>query len=428
MDYQATLSWMFNKLPMYQRIGGAAYKADLNNTLQLAELLNQPQRQFKAVHIAGTNGKGSVAHLLASVLQEAGHKTGLYTSPHLKDFRERIRINGEMIPPEKVTNFIQHYKQDFEKMELSFFEMTVGLAFQFFADEKVDIAIVETGMGGRLDSTNILEPELSLITNIGLDHIRFLGNTMEQIAAEKAGIIKKHTTVIVGETQAEIVHVFKNKASEMEAELIFADQVFETRRMETPEASSQYYDIWKNAAPYLEKLEVGLSGDYQQKNILTAICVLDKLREAYGIDDGHIREGFARVVTLTGLLGRWQILDSNPVVVADAAHNLSGLREVVLQLKQMEFSRLHIVLGMVDDKQVEDILQILPRQAQFYFCKPDIPRGMDAEKLAGKAFEIGLRGEVYNSVRDAYLSADNNAAFNDLIFIGGSTFVVAEVV
>ncbi len=413
---------------MYQRIGGAAYKADLNNTLQLAELLNQPQRQFKSVHIAGTNGKGSVAHLLAAVMQEAGHKTGLYTSPHLKDFRERIRINGEMIPPEKVTAFIQQYKQDFEKMELSFFEMTVGLAFQHFADEKVDIAIVETGMGGRLDSTNILEPELSLITNIGIDHTRFLGNTLEQIAAEKAGIIKKHTAVIIGETQAEIEHVFENKAGEMESELIFADQIFDARRMETPDASSRYYDIWKNAAPYLEKLEVGLSGDYQQKNILSAICVLDKLREAYGIDDGHIREGFARVVTLTGLLGRWQILDSNPVVVADAAHNLSGLREVVLQLKQMEFSRLHIVLGMVDDKQVEDILQIMPRQAQFYFCKPDIPRGMDAEKLAGKAFEIGLRGEVYNSVRDAYRSADNNAAFNDLIFIGGSTFVVAEVV
>lgn len=419
---------MFDKLPMYQRIGGAAYKADLSNTLQLATLLNQPQRQFKSVHIAGTNGKGSVAHLLAAVLQEAGHKTGLYTSPHLKDFRERIRINGEMIPPEKVTAFIQQYQQDFEKMELSFFEMTVGLAFQYFAEEKVDIAVVETGMGGRLDSTNILEPEISLITNIGLDHTRFLGNTLELIAAEKAGIIKENTPIIIGETQAEIEHVFESKAQQMEAELIFADQVFDARRVETPEATSRYYDIWKNASPYLERLELGLGGDYQQKNILSAICTLDKLKAAYGIDEGHIREGFARVVPLTGLLGRWQKLSSKPVVIADAAHNISGIKEMLLQLTQMEYNNLHIVFGMVDDKQQEDILQIMPRQAQFYFCKPDIPRGMDAEKLAEKAFEVGLRGAVYHSVRDAYRSAYNNAAFNDLIFIGGSTFVVAEVV
>lgn len=419
---------MFDKLPMYQRIGGAAYKADLSNTLQLAALLNQPQKQFKSVHIAGTNGKGSVAHLLAAVLQQAGHKTGLYTSPHLKDFRERIRINGEMIPPETVTAFIRNYQQDFEKMELSFFEMTVGLAFQYFADEKVDIAIVETGMGGRLDSTNILEPEMCLITNIGLDHTRFLGDTLELIAVEKAGIIKKNTPVIIGETQPEIEHIFESKAHQLEAELVFADQVFDARRVETPEATSRYYDIWKNASPYLEKLELGLGGDYQKKNILSAICALDKLKAVYGIDEGHIREGFTSVVSLTGLLGRWQKLHSNPVVIADAAHNMNGIREMLLQLTQMEYNNLHIVFGMVDDKQQNAILQIMPRQARYYFCRPDIPRGMDAEKLADKAFEVGLRGAVYHSVRDAYRSAYNNAAFNDLIFIGGSTFVVAEVV
>ncbi|MBU1010132.1 MAG: bifunctional folylpolyglutamate synthase/dihydrofolate synthase [Bacteroidetes bacterium] len=428
MNYQETLQWMFEKLPMYQRIGAAAYKADLNNTIHLLELLGQPQCAFKSVHIAGTNGKGSVSHMIAAVFQEAGYKTGLYTSPHLKDFRERIKINGVMITEEAVETFIETYQADFEAMELSFFEMTVGMAFNYFREEKVDIAIVETGMGGRLDSTNLLLPEISVITNIGMDHTQFLGDTITAIAREKAGIIKQGVPVVIGETQAEARAVFEAVAAEKAAPLIFADQIFDANSLNKSDLSMQYLDIWKNSQLYIEELSLPLLGQYQRKNVLTAVCVLDKLAASWKISHNDIRDGLTEVVRLTGLMGRWQLIGRNPLCIADTGHNVDGIREVVQQLAASRFKNLHMVIGMVNDKNIDAMLQLLPGHAVYYFCKADIPRGLDAGILAEKAFQSGLRGEVYHSVWTALQSARNNAGFDDLIFVGGSTFVVAEVV
>ena len=428
MNYQEVLSWMFAKLPMYQRIGQAAYKADLSNTIALLNLLENPQKHFRSIHIAGTNGKGSTAHTLASVFQEAGYKTALYTSPHLRDFRERICVNGTMIPEEKVIAFIERYHDDFETMQLSFFEMSVGMAFNYFAEEKVDIAIVETGMGGRLDSTNLVHPELSIITNIGFDHTQFLGSTLAEIAIEKAGIIKPKVPIIVGETQSETTAVFEQKAKEQQSELFFADQLFELKRIVTDDQSSALYDVWKQNELLFEKLETPLLGNYQQKNLATVICALDVLRNKFEISENAIRDGVANVVRNTELKGRWQLLRKSPLVIADTGHNIPGIQEVVMQLRGLSYDKLHIVLGMVNDKNCDAILQLLPQHATYYFCKADIPRGLDANVLAEQAFEQGLRGAVYSSVRDAYYSALNNAGSNDIVFVGGSTFVVAEIV
>ena len=381
---------------MYQRIGAAAYKADLNNTIQLLDLLDNPHNSFKSVHVAGTNGKGSVSHTLASVFQEAGYKTGLYTSPHLRDFRERIRINGEMIPEENVVQFIDTYKDKFESMELSFFEMTVGMAFDYFRNEKVDIAIVEVGMGGRLDSTNLITPELSIITNIDFDHTKFLGDTRAKIAYEKAGIIKPGIPVVIGETH--------------------------------PETTEQKFDVWKNSELYMEALEIPLMGNYQQKNLTTVMCAIDLLRDKFSLSDDDIRDGISKVVRNTHLMGRWQILCKDPLTIADTGHNVAGITEVVRQLAEMHYGKLHFVLGMVNDKDIDSVLQLLPRGAEYYFCKADIPRGLDANILAEKAFDMGLRGQVFESVSHAYRSAVNNARFGDVVFIGGSNFTVAEVV
>lgn len=419
---------MFEKLPMYQRIGGAAYKADLTNTIELLELLNQPQHAFKSVHIAGTNGKGSVSNMLASVFQEAGFKTGLYTSPHLRDFRERIRINGAMIPEENVISFIHQYADQFEKIGLSFFEMTVGMAFNYFREEKVDIAIIETGMGGRLDSTNLVEPLLSVITNIGMDHMQFLGDTIEKIAFEKAGIIKKNTPVVIGQWQSETIGVFEAKASQMSSPLIVADKKFDANRLQTLDQNMQVFDIWKDSQLFIEKLELPLLGHYQQKNLITVMAALDQLMTAFDIPLDTIRDGLEAVVRNTGLAGRWQIVSRNPVAIADTGHNADGIKEIVFQLRLMQYKQLHFVLGVVNDKSVETMLQLLPRHAIYYFCKADIPRGMPAAELAEKAFESGLRGRVYGSVRDAFFSALNAARPDDLVFVGGSTFVVAEIV
>lgn len=413
---------------MYQRIGGAAYKADLNNTIELLNLLGNPHHNFKSVHIAGTNGKGSTSHMLASVFQEAGYKTGLYTSPHLRDFRERIRLNGEMIPEEKVVSFIAEHKEQFEKMELSFFEMTVGMAFDYFAKEKVDIAIVEVGMGGRLDSTNLITPELSVITNIGLDHVKFLGDTMEKIAGEKAGIIKHNIPVVIGETQPETHQVFEDKAAECLSPIYFADQIFDCNKIHIESNTVQKFDIWKNSELYLEAIDIPLMGNYQKKNLTTVICALDLLREKFGLTDDDIREGIAKVIRNTHLMGRWQILNDDPLTIADTGHNVAGITEVVQQLAELRYDRLHFVLGMVNDKDIDHVLQLLPRNAEYYFCKADIPRGLDANILAEKAFELGLRGIVYESVRHAYQSAVNAAHFGDVVFVGGSNFIVAEVV
>ena len=428
MNYQETLNWMFNKLPMYQSVGGIAYKVGLDNIIALLGHLGNPHHNFKSVHVAGTNGKGSTSHMLASIFQEAGYKTGLYTSPHLRDFRERIRINGEMISEEYVIDFIEKHKTQFEKMELSFFEMTTGMAFDYFSNEKVDIAIVEVGLGGRLDSTNLITPELSVITNIGLDHVQFLGDTLEKIAGEKAGIIKEGIPVVIGETHPETHQVFEDKAKECHSPIYFADQIFDCDKIHIESQMLQEYDIWKNNNLYLEACGIPLMGNYQKKNLTTVICAADLLRDKFNLSDDDIRDGIANVIRNTHLMGRWQILGQDPLTIADTGHNVDGIREVVSQLAEMTYNKLHFVIGMVNDKDIDHVLQLLPHNCEYYFCKADIPRGLDAKILAEKAFELGLRGKIYNSVRDAYMSALNDASFDDIVFIGGSNFIVAEVV
>lgn len=428
MNYTDTLEWMYKQLPMYQRIGSAAYKADLNNTIALLNLLGNPQHNFKSVHVAGTNGKGSTSHMLASIFQEAGYKTGLYTSPHLRDFRERIRINGEMIPQDKVVELIEKHQNEFEKMGLSFFEMTVGMAFDYFSNEQVDIAIVEVGMGGRLDSTNLITPEISVITNIGLDHVQFLGDTLEKIAGEKAGIIKNNIPVVIGETQSETHQVFEDKAAECHSPIYFADQIFDCDKIHIESMDKQEYDIWKNNDLYLEACDMPLMGNYQKKNLATVMCAADLLRDKFQLNEEHLRDGIANVIRNTHLMGRWQILSHDPLAIADTGHNVDGIREVINQLAEMSYNKLHFVIGMVNDKDIDHVLQLLPHNCEYYFCKADIPRGLDANILAGKAFELGLRGKVYDSVRDAFQSAINNASVDDVVFVGGSNFIVAEVV
>ena len=389
---------------MYQRIGAAAYKVDLSNTLKLMDHLGKPQNSFKSVHVAGTNGKGSTSHMLASVLQEAGYKTGLYTSPHLKDFRERIKINGDKITEKAVVSFVSEHQSFFEATNLSFFEMTVGLAFDYFRKEKVDIAIIEVGLGGRLDSTNVITPEVSVITNIGLDHTQFLGDTLEKIAFEKAGILKPNTPVVIGETLPETKLVFQKISKINNSPITFVEE-------------EQVVDY-----------KTDLLGDYQKRNCTVAIKTLDILKKkSWGISDEAIEQGLSSIVKNTGLLGRWQLLQSNPKVICDTAHNREGLILVLKQLKKEAFSKLHIVLGVVDDKNLKTVLPLFPKDAIYYFCKPDVIRGLSESVLKEKASSYGLNGMIHLSVKDAYNEALGNASDDDLIFIGGSTFVVAEV-
>lgn len=405
MDYQQTLDYLFQQLPMYQRIGNAAYKTDLLNTLELCETLGNPQHKFKSVHVAGTNGKGSTSHMLASVLQEAGYKVGLYTSPHLKDFRERVKINGEMISETEVISFVKAYKQKFESINLSFFEWTVGLAFDYFANQKIDIAVIETGLGGRLDSTNVISPEISIITNIGLDHTQFLGDTLYLIAAEKAGIIKPKTTVIIGETQVGIENVFIEKANELSAPILFADK------------------------REIKSYESDLLGLYQQKNIQTAITSINQLQnQGWNISEKDVVVGLQNVVSNTGLIGRWQTIQNNPKVICDTGHNEAGITYISQQLKQEVYDKLHIVLGAVNDKSISSILKLLPKDAIYYFCQAKIPRALNVNDLYHQALEVGLKGTVFSSVDLALNQAKTQADKEDLIFVGGSTFVVAEVV
>ncbi len=404
LNYQETLNWMFSRLPMYQRQGKIAFKKDLTNTLALAKHLKNPHERFKSVHVAGTNGKGSTSHMLASVLQEAGYNVGLYTSPHLKDFRERIKINGEPIGEQEVVDFVENNQAFLEYQGLSFFEMTVGLAFDYFAEQRVDIAIVEVGLGGRLDSTNIITPLVSVITNIGYDHTQFLGETLAEIASEKGGIIKDKVPVVIGEQQEEIEHVFFDIALERDTTIAFAEEDVVNYKMD-------------------------VLGSYQQKNLTTAIRTITELqKEGFVIKEDHIIEGLQNVVSNTGLLGRWQILDQKPLIICDTAHNKEGLTYVIDQLKEQNFEKLHIVLGVVDDKILETILPLFPKGATYYFCKPNIPRGLDATVLQKQADKFGLKGNIYTSVNHALLNAQDAANQEDLIFVGGSTFVVAEVV
>lgn len=405
MTYRETLDWMFAQLPMYQRQGASAYKIDLGNTLKLSTYLGNPESHFKSIHIAGTNGKGSTSHILASILQESGYKVGLYTSPHLKDFRERIRINGEKISEKFVIEFIEKHQTFFTKNELSFFEMTVGMAFHFFEMSKVDIAVVEVGLGGRLDSTNIITPEVSVITNIGLDHTRFLGDTLAKIAGEKAGIIKRNVPVVIGRTTPETEKVFREKAKITQSRLYLAE-----------EYKGQIYPC-------------ELKGEYQKENVKTTLQTVKILKEkGWDIEEINIENGLKKIVRNTGLLGRWQILQQNPKVICDTAHNTDGLTRVVKQLLEEKYQQLHIVLGMVNDKDLSTVLPILPKKAQYYFCKPDIPRGLNAELLKEKASTFNLFGKKYNSVSEAYKAALQQATDRDLIYVGGSTFVVAEII
>ena len=428
MNYSETLNWMFNKLPMYQRIGASAYKADLNTTINIINYLDNPQDSFKSIHIAGTNGKGSTSHSLASVFQEAGYKTGLYTSPHLRDFRERIRINGKMIPENEVVDFIGKHKDKLEELELSFFEMTVAMAFDYFRKEKVDIAIIEVGMGGRLDSTNVIKPELCVITNISLDHVKFLGENEEQIAAEKAGIIKPEIPVVIGETQEGSKDVFIKTAKEKNSPIFFADKIMDCRKDSNYSLDYQQFDIYKNNESYLKELKYPLLGNYQKKNLATVICALDILRDSFKIEEKHIIDGLANVIKNTSLMGRWQVINKNPLAIADTGHNVAGINEVNRQLAETKYNKLHFVLSVVNDKDIDGILQLLPKEAEYYFCKADIPRGLSADILFEKATNSGLKGKVYESVRNAYSSALANAQEGDLVFVGGSNFTVAEVV
>lgn len=406
MTYQQTVEWMFQQLPMYQRVGNSAFKKDLSNTLKLAAHIGNPERDFKSVHVAGTNGKGSSSHMIASVLQEAGYKVGLYTSPHLKDYRERIRINGKYISEKAVVDFIQNNKSFFEAENLSFFEMSVGMAFWYFAEEKVDIAVIEVGMGGRLDSTNIIIPEVSLITNIGKDHTQFLGTTLPEIASEKAGIIKPNVPVIISEKHPETAPVFRKTAQERNSEIIFAEEC------ET-----------------LEDLSTDLLGSYQQKNIKGVAAVTNQLiSQDWIISEKNLRNGLKNVRENTNLRGRWDILQEAPKVICDTAHNSDGLKYVFKQLKDEVYERLHFVLGVVNDKDLDEVLPLFPKNATYYFCKPDVPRGLEAEKLMAKSIEFGLLGKVFNSVPKAYAEALKTAGEKDLIFCGGSNFTVAEII
>ena len=428
MNYEETLDYLFAQLPMFHRIGAAAYKANLDNTHAICEFLDHPENKFRSIHIAGTNGKGSTSHMLAAILQSAGYKTGLYTSPHLIDFRERIRINGEMISKDAVVEFVEKYKTQFEKVQPSFFEWTVGLAFDYFANEKVEIAVIETGLGGRLDSTNVITPLLSVITNISWDHANLLGDTLKKIAAEKAGIIKNEIPVVIGEVREETAVVFTDKAASVSAPIVFAEVLLRAEQKETTAPDRQVFSIYAGKQLLFDSLEIDLAGHYQRKNILTVIESILKLNEnGFRIEEEHIRVGLGNVRGLTGLMGRWQTLSDSPRIVCDVGHNEDGIREILNQLALLSYDRLHIVFGVVNDKDVTSILKLLPVNARYYFCKANLPRALGQQELKKQAQSFGLKGEAYDTVYDAFLAAKNAAENSDFVFIGGSTFVVAEI-
>lgn len=405
MNYKDTVEWMFEQLPMFQQLGVSAYKKDLTNTLKLASHLNHPEHTFKTVHIGGTNGKGSTSSLIASVLQQAGYKVGLYTSPHLLDFRERIRINGEEILKEFVVDFIENNKSFLEANRLSFFEMTVGMAFQYFSHQKVDVAIIEVGLGGRLDSTNIITPLLSVITNIGWDHMNLLGNTLEEIAFEKAGIIKENIPVVIGEFTNETRKVFEKEAKLKNAPIYFASTIDD-----------------------IPELDSDLKGNYQVHNKKTAYQALQLLKNHFSIADDNIIKGFLSVEKNTGLKGRWTVLSEKPLIVADTAHNKNGLEIVMTQVRQQKFDKLFMVFGVVNDKDIDSILPYLPKNAEYFVAKPNVPRGLEAVILKDKLTANGFNATAFNSIPEAFQYAKKQATTNDMIYIGGSTFVVAEVV
>ncbi len=473
MNYRQTLDYLYSRLPMFTRVGSAAYKADLSNTIELCRILHNPHQKFKSIHVGGTNGKGSTSHMLAAILQIAGYKTGLYTSPHLKDFRERIRINGEMISEEEVIQFVSDHKMDIETIEPSFFEATVAMAFNHFANQKVDIAVIEVGLGGRLDSTNIISPLLSVITNISYDHMNILGDTLWEIATEKAGIIKSQTPVIIGQKQDEVSDIFVQKSNEAHSQIRFSNEEWVIEKSGSREVGKSGKTEKSESLEFLEviikpnttqqlnnsttqqhsnvpifqrsnsltsrlsdfrtsglhKLKLDLTGSYQLKNLATVLTAVDELcKQGFNITDEHIKTALKQVKNLTGLMGRWQTLSIKPLVICDTGHNEDGIREVLKNIEATPHKNLHIVMGMVKDKDISKILSLLPQNAQYYFCQPDIPRAKSANELKTEALAFKLEGESYGTIQLALKAAKKQAAKNDLIFVGGSTFVVAEVV
>lgn len=418
---------------MFTRIGAAALKPDLINTIELCARIGNPQDKFKSIHIAGTNGKGSTSHMLAAILQTAGYKTGLYTSPHLKDFRERIRFNGKMIPRELVVDFVNNQRSNIEEIDPSFFEVTVAMAFQYFALQQVDIAVIEVGLGGRLDSTNIITPLVSVITNIGFDHVNILGNTLPQIASEKAGIIKPNVPVVIGEKHPETIDVFLTKAKENQSELIFAcDEWLIKKSAKQADNELLILEVTKtkvsDSEPWSADLSLDLTGSYQVKNLATVLSSVAELRKAgFSISDEDVKSALGQVKGLTGLQGRWQVLKQNPLVVCDTGHNEDGIREVLKNIDDQTYDNLHMVIGMVSDKDIVKILELLPKKARYYFCSPDMPRAKPARELEEAAKIFGLTGYSYQSVDLALKAAEEVALENDLIFVGGSTFVVSEI-
>ena len=425
MTYNEATTYLFNSAPLFQNIGAGAYKEGLSNTNALDSRYGHPHRSYRTIHVGGTNGKGSVSHTLAAILQCAGYKVGLYTSPHLADFRERIRVNGQMIPEQRVIDFVTEEKAFFEPLHPSFFELATALAFLYFKEEKVDVAVIEVGLGGRLDCTNIISPDLSVITNISKDHVQFLGDTPTQIAKEKAGIIKPGTPVVIGETNNnfEVRNVFITKSKEVGTSIKFADEESEIlHSFAQPQGGRKYQT--KNWGVFNGEL----GGDCQEKNTATILCAVQTLIEqGYNIKDKHVHEGIAKVCSLTGLMGRWQRLENEPLAICDTGHNIGGMQYIVGQLASTPHERLHFVIGMVNDKDIDSVLGILPKDAEYYFTQASVQRALSAESLAIKAGKVGLKGVVITDVKEAYRKAQQNATKDDLIFVGGSTFVVADL-
>lgn len=424
MNYQETLDYLFNVTPLFQNIGKDAYKEGLDNTIILDNHFNNPHKKFRTIHIAGTNGKGSCSHTIAAILQSAGYKTGLYTSPHLIDFSERIKVNGEPVEKEFVIDFVKQNKDFFEPLHPSFFELTTAMAFLYFAEKKVDVAVIEVGLGGRLDCTNIITPDLSIITNISFDHTQFLGNTLKDIAKEKAGIIKEKKPVIIGEYTPETKTVFEDKAKSTNSDIIFAEDNKLINGYKQTENGLLLYKSDKIKDLYGE-----LNGLYQVKNTNTILNAVYKLIElGYNIDETNIKNGFRNVCHLTGLMGRWQKLEENPTIICDTGHNIGGMKYIVEQLSRMKYDKLHIIIGMVNDKDINGVISLLPKNAKYYFTQASVKRALPAEQVKEIANNYGLKGEAYSSVEKALTIAKNNAKENDLIFIGGSTFIVADLI
>lgn len=424
MNYQETIEYLYNITPLFQNVGKAAYKEGLDNTLKLDAFFEHPHKKFKTIHIAGTNGKGSCSHTIAAILQSAGYKTGLYTSPHLVDFSERIRVNGNPIEKDFVVKFVEENKHFFEPLHPSFFELTTSMAFLYFAHKEVDVAVIEVGLGGRLDCTNVIHPDLSIITNISFDHTQFLGHTLSAIASEKAGIIKENTPVIIGEYNSETREVFENKARQMNANIIFAeDSKLITEAVHTDDGHFIYQ------SSLIDNLYGELGGNYQLKNTNTILNSIIKLKDlGYKINEQNIREGFKNVCQLTGLMGRWQKLEDNPTIICDTGHNIGGIGYITEQLSKMKYDKLHIVIGMVNDKDINGVISLLPENAVYYFTQASVKRALPAEEIKKIGNSHGLKGEAYKNVKEALYAAKQNASEKDMIFVGGSTFIVADLI